>query len=108
MKFLPYALLAVLFTAPLAQGQTKPRSPGLQQGDQTQQQADRNIPLPTSQQPRVDFTKLHRDADELARLAQTIPLDVSSIQQGLLPKDMGEKLKQIERLSKRIRSQLNP
>jgi hypothetical protein len=63
---------------------------------------------PTSQQARLDLAKLRQEADELARLAHTIPADVSSIQQGLLPKDMSEKLKQIEKLSKHLRSETTP
>ncbi|MFZ0537211.1 MAG: hypothetical protein WAM47_10125, partial [Candidatus Sulfotelmatobacter sp.] len=63
---------------------------------------------PTSQQARVDPAKLRQEADELARLAQTIPADVYSIQQGLLPKDTSGKLKQIEKLSKRLRSEITP
>ena len=47
-------------------------------------------------------------ADELARIAQTIPADVASVKKGMLPKDVIEKLKQIERLSKRLRSELTP
>jgi flagellar motor component MotA len=54
------------------------------------------------------LAKLGQEADELARIAQTIPPDVASIQKGKLPKDMIEKLKQIEKLSKRLRSQINP
>ena len=37
-----------------------------------------------------------------------IPADVYSIQQGLLPKDTSGKLKQIEKLSKRLRSEITP
>jgi hypothetical protein len=57
---------------------------------------------------RVDLAKLQQDADNLARAAQTIPSDVASIRRGALPKDTLEKLKQIEKLSKRLRSELNP
>jgi hypothetical protein len=57
---------------------------------------------------RVDLAKMRREADELAQLAQTIPADVSSIQQGLLPKDTSEKLKKIEKLSKQLRSEIRP
>jgi hypothetical protein len=45
--------------------------------------------------------KLHRDAEELARIAQTIPSDVASIHRGTLPKGTIPKLKEIEKLSKR-------
>jgi hypothetical protein len=59
-------------------------------------------------QRRVDPAKLQRDADDLARTAQTIPSDVANIRRGTLPKDTIQKLKEIEKLSKRLRSELNP
>jgi hypothetical protein len=57
---------------------------------------------------RLDLLQLQRDADDLARTAQTIPNDVASVRQGMLPKDVIDKLKQIEKLSKRLRTELNP
>lgn len=56
----------------------------------------------------IDFVAVQREADDLARMAQTIPSDVVSVRKGMLPKDVIEKLKQIEKLSKHLRSQLNP
>lgn len=57
---------------------------------------------------RIDPAQLQRDADDLAHTAQTIPSDVANIRQGTLPKDTIQKLKEIEKLSKRLRSELNP
>ncbi len=57
---------------------------------------------------RVDLEKLQKEADDLARTAQTIPADVASVRKGMLPKDVIEKLKQIEKLSKRLRGELAP
>jgi len=54
------------------------------------------------------MARLRQDADQLAKLAQTIPSDVLRIQGGVLPKDMSEKLKQIEKLSKHLRTQIMP
>jgi len=59
-------------------------------------------------QRRIDPLRLQRDADDLARAAQSIPSDVANIRQGTIPKDTIQKLKQIEKLSKRLRSELNP
>lgn len=106
MKHLTYVLLFGLFAASLTRAQIR-RPPGLQQADQAEEQADKSIPPPMTQRPRLDLAKLRQDADELARIAQTIPPDVTSIQRGLLPKDMVEKLKQIEKLSKHLRSQIS-
>jgi hypothetical protein len=59
-------------------------------------------------QHRVDPAKLQEEAENLARAAQTIPSDIASIRRGTLPKDTLEKLKDIEKLSKRLRSELKP
>ncbi|MGC2446817.1 MAG: hypothetical protein WA477_04180 [Candidatus Sulfotelmatobacter sp.] len=56
----------------------------------------------------LDFQRMQQEADDLARTAQTIPADVISVRKGMLPKDVILKLKQIEKLSKRLRSELNP
>lgn len=108
MKYLDCILLFVLLGAPPALAQSRPRPPGLQQADQAEQQAEKSLPPPASPPARLDLTKLRQDADELARIAQTIPLDAASMQKGLLPQDMVEKLKRIEKLAKHLRSQLNP
>jgi hypothetical protein len=59
-------------------------------------------------QHRINLSELQREADVLARTAQTIPSDAADVRRGALPKDMIEKLKQIEKLSKHLRSELNP
>ena len=59
-------------------------------------------------QHRIDPEKLQRDAQDLARTAQTIPADIANVRRGALPKDTIQKLKEIEKLSKRLRSELNP
>lgn len=63
---------------------------------------------PSGPSRRVDLAQLQKEADDLARTAQTIPSDVASIRKGMLPKDVIEKLKQIEKLSKHLRTELNP
>ena len=68
-------------------------------------------PLPQSKAPvtrvrRVDTVELQREAKELSDLANTIPPDIEQYSRGLLAKDLEEKLKRIEKLSKRLRGQL--
>lgn len=48
---------------------------------------------------RTDLVEAQLEADVLARIAQTIPCDGASVSKGTLPKDVIEKLKQIEKLS---------
>jgi hypothetical protein len=72
---------------------------------------DTSVPraaVPANVGPRVDLIQLQREADVLAKTAQSIPADVESIRKGILPKDVIQKLKEIEKLSKRLRSELNP
>ena len=99
--------LVVLFAASATQAQM-PVPPGVRQADQTEAQTEKNIPPPITQPAHLDLAKLRQNADDLARIAQSIPPDVASIQKGLLPKDVVEKLKQIEKLSKQLRKQLSP
>jgi hypothetical protein len=63
---------------------------------------------PTTVTRPMDFAELQKEADELARTAQTIPDDVAALRKGTLPKDLLQKLKHIEKLSKRLRSQVSP
>ena len=70
--------------------------------------ADNKDQPPETQTRRIDLAQLQKEADDLARTAQTIPSDVASVRKGMSPKDVIEKLKQIEKLSKHLRSELNP
>lgn len=55
---------------------------------------------------RFDNEQVEREARELSDLAKSIPLDVDQINQGLMPKDMVQKLKRIEKLSKHLRMEV--
>src|ERR1700740_617664 len=54
---------------------------------------------------QLDSAQLHREAKELADLSASIPADVEQISRALLAKDVAEKLKRIEALSKRLRKE---
>jgi len=56
--------------------------------------------------PPVDTQSLAREADELATLAASVRPDVHNLSHGIMAKDLAQKLKQIERLSKHLRSEL--
>lgn len=103
-------LSALLLSASLvsAQGRSIRIPPGVRHADETEAQTDKNVPPPISRHANVDVTKLRHDADELASLAQSIRPDVDATAQGLLPKDLDQKLKRIEKLAKQLRSALTP
>jgi hypothetical protein len=54
----------------------------------------------------VDIVKLKRDAQELADLSASIPVDVNRANHGLLSKDLVDKLKRVEKLSRQLRGDL--
>ena len=56
----------------------------------------------------LDTVAMEREAKELDTLAGSIPGDVEQLKKGLLPSDTFEKLKRIEKLSKQLRSQMQP
>lgn len=102
------ALLAIQLSASSAWAQAlHPRPPGVRQAEQAEAQTEKNIPPPVQPRASVDLAKLGQEADELAKLAQTIPPDIASVRKGVLPKDVLLKLKQIEKLSKHLRSELD-
>jgi hypothetical protein len=41
-------------------------------------------------------------------LSQSVVYDIDSVGHGLLPKDLNDKLKRIEKLSKHLRSEVGP
>ena len=51
----------------------------------------------------VDLQELKKDADELAELSRTIPADVEAISRGVISGDLHERLKRIEKLSRKLR-----
>jgi hypothetical protein len=56
---------------------------------------------------QLNSEKVKQQADELAKLAQSIPPDINKVAAGQLPKDLIARLKQIEKLSKELRSQIS-
>jgi hypothetical protein len=55
---------------------------------------------------RIDPAQVRNQADELAKLATGIPSDIDQVGKGLLPKELNQKLKRIEKLSKQLRQEL--
>lgn len=57
---------------------------------------------------RIDAAQLKHDAEELAKLAQSIPSQIEKVGRGQFPKDLNVQLKRIEKLSKQLRRELSP
>jgi hypothetical protein len=107
LRFLPALLLFALpahpqLGAPLGRCGPQPPDPNWPQNSMP---AER-VSLETRKRPPVDMVKLQRAAQELAELSASIPADVNRANHGLLPKDVLDKLKRVEKLSKQLRSEL--
>jgi len=61
---------------------------------------------PEEMRDRLANVQLQKDAQELAELCASMPGDMNGVKQGLLSKDLPEKLKRVEKLSKHVREQL--
>jgi hypothetical protein len=61
---------------------------------------------PDEMRDRAAQAQLQKDAKELGELCASIPPDMDGVKRGVLPKDELEKLKRLEKLSKRVREQL--
>jgi hypothetical protein len=66
--------------------------------------------MPSNAQTKmnVDPAQLQREAHELLDLSQSLQDDIESVNQGLHPKDMIEKLKRIQKLAKHLRGEIEP
>jgi len=106
----PILLFALLLSASLAwaQGAARNGNSGQRQADRAEDQFEKTVPPPTRQQSSVDFVKVKSDADELMILSQSIHSGIDDVGKGMLPKDLIDKLKQMEKLSKRLRNELAP
>lgn len=107
MRNLFLILSALLLAATAFKAQESRQVPkGIREADKAEVAFEKSVPP-----PQIIATKpknLQEDADHLAKLAQSIPGDCDRVGKGMLPKDMIQKLKQIEKLSKRLRNELNP
>ena len=101
---LPLLLLS-LFLIPIASSGQHVGFPNQPPPMNSQGPTPNDQPATTTRQ--VDFAELQKEADDLSRTAQTIPDDMNALRKGTLPKDFIEKLKHIEKLSKRLRSQVS-
>jgi len=55
---------------------------------------------------RMNNVRLQQDAKDLGELCASLPSDMEALKQGLLAKDLVERLKRVEKLSKRVREEL--
>lgn len=108
--YLRFLLVLLLFAlpahpqlgAPLGRCGPQPRDPDWPRNQLPGERAS----LEAQKRPTVDVVRLQRDARELAELSASIQADVNRANRGLLSKDVIDKLKRVEKLSKQLRGEL--
>jgi hypothetical protein len=63
---------------------------------------------PVPKRHPIDPAQAQREAQELADLAQKIPAQVAQLSKNVLPKDLPEQLKRVEKLAKHLRKEISP
>ena len=106
MKRFAFLLLLLAFSAVAASQGTKPVPRGVREGEQAIYQGEQDVPPPMNQPVRPSFQRVQREANQLATLARNLPAEVGQLGKGTRPKDLDQKLKEIDRLSKHLRSDL--
>jgi len=86
----------------LAGAQGQPPMP-MQHIEAKVEQSPSNLP-----RKQLDHPLLKKQSEELASLASSLPLQVAQVKQGLLPKDLENRLTRIEKLAKQMRKELRP
>jgi hypothetical protein len=103
--------LWLMASLPWVCGQQTTRIPPAVRGMLHQQ---RDAPLgpstttPNKPNNKSDPAQLEREARELTELSAQIPKQIAAVNEGQLPKDLTDQLKQIEKLAKRLRSEVMP
>ena len=100
------AILLMALSATATLQQNRPVPVGVRQGEEAVQQGQSSVPPPLYQATGPNSQQLQREANELATLAHSIPPAVGEFTKGVHAKDLDEKLKRIEKISKRLRSEL--
>ena len=83
----------------------QPIPPGHKAANDATRQAEQVEP-PATSHPTVTAAEVQQQADELLSLAQQVHTDTQRAAQGLVAKDLKDKLKRIEKLSKKLRDEL--
>jgi len=67
---------------------------------------DKGTAQPLPKTPRYDSARAHRDAQQLAVLAQKISVQVDEVSNNAVPKDLLLNLKELQKLAKHLRSEI--
>ena len=109
MKPLVFSLWVLLCGALAAQPPQGTSDRAMARADKRERILAARITSPSQVRPakRVDVAQVKRDAEEFARLEMAIRAQIAEAERGMVPKDLGQNLKKIQKLSKRLRADLS-
>jgi len=108
---IPLLLLILVTACPppsraLLQAGATPIPPGRTAANNATREAQQQIEPPAQRTHNATPADVLRQADELLSLAQQVRTDTERATQGVVAKDLNDKLKRIEKLSRRLRDEL--
>jgi hypothetical protein len=104
------ACLFLFLLATAASGQQTNLQARISQREESRQQRISQIVNGTSEPDAAAALRqtIHRDAEELSALSDSVKADLQQLRSGILIKDLGEKLNKMEKLSKKLRREMEP
>ncbi len=100
------SLLLFLLAVPAVSQQTNIQSRISQRVDQREQRTSQVVVPPGPDVRAARLQILHQDASALSALSESVQSDLRQLQKGLLVKDLNENLKKLEKLSKKVRREM--
>ena len=101
-------LLLVLIVVPALSQQTNVQARIEKKIDWHNEMAEGTIPPAELDANAARLQTMHHDAEELSALSVSLYPDLQQLRKGLLAKDLGDKLKKMEKLSKKLRRDMEP
>ena len=103
------ALLPFLFLAISAFSQMPRSAQQINQRVDAKEQRLNQVVAPTTPDPAaVRLHEIHEDAQQLFALSASVQSDLQLLGKGMLAKDLQANLKKMEKLSKKLRQEVNP
>ena len=100
------SLLLFLLALPAVSEQTNIQTRIAQRVDQHEQRTSQVVVPPAPDVKAARLHALHQDASELSALSESVQSDLQQLQKGMLVKDLNENLKKMEKLSKKVRREI--
>ncbi len=100
------SLLLFLLSLPAPGQQTSLQTRINQRVSQREEQISQVSASPAPDVRAARLAALHHDASELSVLSISVQSDLQKLQQGMLVKDLNENLKKLEKLSKKVRREI--